>query len=88
MKGDPWTIGYGHLILKEEMEKLIKITTGEAKNIVMVITAKNGVIAVISTNLISTITAIEAVIAAEDSVMTQSTIDGIVAVISINQVIS
>ena len=28
-----WTIGYGHLILKEEMEKLIKITTGEAKNI-------------------------------------------------------
>ena len=27
------TIGYGHLILKEEMEKLIKITTGEAKNI-------------------------------------------------------
>lgn len=28
-----WTIGYGHLILKEEMEKLIKITTGEAKGI-------------------------------------------------------
>lgn len=28
-----WTIGYGHLILKEEMEKLIKITTGDAKNI-------------------------------------------------------
>ena len=28
-----WTIGYGHLILKEEMEKLIKITTGAAKNI-------------------------------------------------------
>ncbi|MBM3071479.1 lysozyme [Enterobacter sp. RHBSTW-00994] len=28
-----WTIGYGHLILKEEMEKLTKITTGEAKSI-------------------------------------------------------
>jgi GH24 family phage-related lysozyme (muramidase) len=28
-----WTIGYGHLILKEEMEKLIKITTGEAKTL-------------------------------------------------------
>lgn len=28
-----WTIGYGHLILKEEMEKLTKITTGEAKDL-------------------------------------------------------
>jgi GH24 family phage-related lysozyme (muramidase) len=28
-----WTIGYGHLILKEEMEKLTKITTGEAKTL-------------------------------------------------------
>lgn len=28
-----WTIGYGHLILKTEMEKLIKITTGEAKTL-------------------------------------------------------
>lgn len=28
-----WTIGYGHLILKEEMEKLTKISTGEAKQI-------------------------------------------------------
>lgn len=28
-----WTIGYGHLILKEEMEKLTKITTGEAKEL-------------------------------------------------------
>ncbi|WP_253381141.1 lysozyme [unidentified bacterial endosymbiont] len=28
-----WTIGYGHLILTKEMEKLIKITTGEAKNL-------------------------------------------------------
>lgn len=27
-----WTIGYGHLILKEEMEKLTKITTGEARS--------------------------------------------------------
>ena len=28
-----WTIGYGHLILKEETEKLSKITTGEAKQL-------------------------------------------------------
>lgn len=28
-----WTIDYGHLILKGEMEKLIKITTGEAKQL-------------------------------------------------------
>jgi GH24 family phage-related lysozyme (muramidase) len=28
-----WTIGYGHLILKEEMNTLLKVTTGEAKNL-------------------------------------------------------
>ncbi|MCS2160353.1 lysozyme [Scandinavium sp. H11S7] len=28
-----WTIGYGHLILKEEISKLVKITTGEAKQL-------------------------------------------------------
>lgn len=28
-----WTIGYGHLILKEEINKLVKITTGEAKQL-------------------------------------------------------
>ena len=26
-----WTIGYGHLILKEEMEKLTKITRSEER---------------------------------------------------------
>lgn len=28
-----WTIGYGHLILKNELNKLLKVTTGEAKGL-------------------------------------------------------